>query len=159
MASREQSRSHGGRIASAITVAVFLVVLAGFGGVLLTHQNTMMMVDPLVRWVRPDASSIDIDRIHLMARKLGHFLVPAVAFALLVIGPLRKHPLLALVLCALFAMIDESLQSFMPGRTGSLADVILDTSGAIFAYYMYRTIVWSAGSAKVPLRDQLHIRR
>jgi VanZ family protein len=129
------------RIASAITVAMFLVVLAVFAGVSLTHGNTFALVDPVVRWVQPAASSAEIDRIHMMARKFGHFLIPAVAFALLVIGPLRRRPGLALALCALFAMIDESLQSFIPGRTGSVADVMLDTSGAVVAYFVYRAIL------------------
>ena len=46
----------------------------------------------------------------------------------------------ALVLCALFAVIDESLQNFIPGRTGSLADVIVDISGAVLAYFSYLAI-------------------
>jgi VanZ family protein len=77
-----------------------------------------------------------------MARELGHFLIPAVGFALLVVGPLRRSPLLALLVCGVFAMIDESLQNFMPGRTGSLADVMVDTSGATFAYLAHRAISW-----------------
>lgn len=62
-------------------------------------------------------------------------------FTLLVIGPLRKLPLIALALCALFASIDEFLQTFIPGRSGSLMDVMLDTSGALFAFFVYRAII------------------
>jgi VanZ family protein len=129
------------RIVSVITIAVFLVVLAAFAGVLLKHGNTLAVVDPLIRWVKPAASSDDIERIHKMAREFGHFLIPGAAFALLVIGPLRRRPVLALGLCTLFAVIDESLQAFIPGRTGSLQDVVVDTSGAVFAYFLYRVIV------------------
>lgn len=139
------------RLLTIITVAVFLVVLAAFAGVLLAHANTLAIVDPLVRWVRPTTSSSDIAHIHNVARKFGHFLIPAVAFALLVIGPLRKRPLMALALCALFAVIDESLQTFTPGRSGSLWDVILDTSGALFAYFVCRAIAGWPRTLKVPL--------
>jgi len=148
MALREETHPLEGRIVKTIMVAVFLVLLAAFGGVFLTHQNTMMVVDPLIRWVRPAASSAEIDRLHIAARKLGHFLIPAAAFTLLVIGPLRRRPLIALTLCVIFAVIDESLQTFMPGRTGSLDDVILDTSGVIVAYFAYRAIVSISGSAQ-----------
>jgi VanZ family protein len=136
------------RIVSAIMIAVFLVVLAAFAGVLLKHGNTLAMVDPLIRWVKPAVSSDDIERIHKMAREFGHFLIPGAAFAILVIAPLRRRPVLALGLCIVFAVIDESLQSFIPGRTGSLEDVILDTSGAVFAYFVYRVIVSSSRTSE-----------
>lgn len=83
------------RLVSVITVAVFLVALAGFAGVLLAHGNTLAIVDPLVRRVRPSVSSADIAHIHNVERKFGHFLIRAVSFSLLVLGPLRRRPLLA----------------------------------------------------------------
>jgi hypothetical protein len=125
-----------------ITVAIYLLALALIAGVALHPQNTLTLVDPIIRWFRPFASLDDIGRIHLMAREFGHFLIPAVGFVVLVIGPLRRRPLLALLLCAAFAIIDESLQNFMPGRTGSLADGIVDVSGATLAYLVYRAILW-----------------
>ena len=97
---------------------IFVITLAIFAGVALHPQNTLAFIDPFVRWLRPSASPEAIDRIHLMAREFGHFLIPAAAFLVLVIGPLRRRPLLALLLCAAFAVIDESFQHFMPGRTG-----------------------------------------
>jgi hypothetical protein len=129
------------RTVGILTVAIYLVALALFAGVALNPKNTLAMVDPWIRRVRPGASFADIDRIHLMAREFGHFLIPAVAFAVLVFGPLRARPLFALSLCALFAVIDESIQHFMPGRTGSLVDLIVDASGATLAYLVYRAIL------------------
>jgi len=133
-----------------VAVAILLLVLAAFANVLLVPGNTLAIVDPVVRWVHPAASSADIARIHHMARKFGHFLIPAVAFALLVIGPLRRRPLTALALCALFAMIDECLQIFTPGRSGKLTDVILDASGAMLGYFVYCTIAMLRRILRVP---------
>ena len=130
------------RTGGIITVGIYIVALALVAGVALHPQNTFALVDPIIRWFRPFASFEDIDRIHRMAREFGHFLIPAMAFVVLVIGPLRRRPLLALLLCAAFAVIDESVQNFMPGRTGSLADVIVDVSGATLAYLLYRAIQW-----------------
>jgi hypothetical protein len=129
------------RTAHIVIVALYLVVLALFSGVALNPKNTLALIDPVVRWLRPSASFEDIDRIHLMVREFGHFLIPAAAFVALVIGPLRRRPLLALFLCAVFAIVDESLQNFMPGRTGSLADVIVDVSGGTVAYLVYKAIL------------------
>jgi hypothetical protein len=129
------------RLVISIWVVILIVILAASAGVLLVHGNTLAILDPLIRWIRPSISATDIVRIHDMARKFGHFLIPAVAFARLVIGPLRRRPLIALGLCALFAATDEFLQTFIPARSGSLFDVILDMTGALFAYFVYRTLV------------------
>jgi len=128
------------RIIRFIAVGTFLLVIAAFAGVLLTHANTLAIIDPLVRWISPSATSAEIMRIHQQARKFGHFLIPASVFAILVIGPLRRRPLTALALCGLFAVTDELLQAFNPDRTGSILDVLLDTSGAVFAYLVFCAI-------------------
>ncbi len=141
MATSAQLQSLERRIVITITVAAFLLILAALAGALLAPRNTLAVVDPLVRLLRPSASAHDIERVHNMARKFGHFIIPGVAFALMVLGPLRKRPLIALALCALFAMLDEFLQTYTPDRSGSFFDVILDTSGALFAYFVYRAIV------------------
>jgi VanZ family protein len=151
MPSGENPRLIKNRVVSALALAVFLVLLAGFAGVLLNPRNTLALVDPLIRWLRPSESSADIDRLHTMARDLGHLLIPAAAFGILVLGPLRRHPVFALVLCALFAVIDESIQNFMPGRTGSIADVIIDTSGAVFAFFAYLAIINLLKARNYPL--------
>jgi hypothetical protein len=87
------------RTVGTFTVAICIIALALFAGVAWHPKNTLALVDPFIRWVRPSASFGDIDRAHLMARELGHFLIPAVGFALLVVGPLRRSPLLALLVC------------------------------------------------------------
>ena len=54
---------------------------------------------------RSNFSSTVSDSLGLFdAKKFGHFLIPAIAFVVLVIGPLRRRPLLALLLCAAFAV-------------------------------------------------------
>jgi VanZ family protein len=141
MASKENSRLIESRIVGTIAITIFLVLLAGFAGVLLNPQNTLALVDPFIRWLQPSVSLAEIDRLHTIGRDLGHFVIPAAAFGILVIGPLRRYPVFALLLCVIFAVIDESLQNFMPNRTGSISDVIIDTSGAVFAYFAYLAII------------------
>jgi len=140
------------RIIQSIAVGTFLLVLALFAGVLLTHANTLAIIDPLVRWISPSASSAEIMSVHRLVRKFGHSLVPAGAFAILVIGPLRRRPLTALAICALFAVTDEFLQAFNPARTGSILDVLLDASGASFGYLVFCAIRASGRINPVPAR-------
>ena len=44
---------------------------------------------------------------------------------------------LALVICVLFAMLDEFHQLFVPGRGAQVKDVIIDTTGAIVGIGVY----------------------
>jgi len=62
--------------------------------------------------------------------------IPAVAYLALVLDPLRNHRYVALIMCALFAVLDETLQTFTPGRNGSIFDVALDVSGALFSFFV-----------------------
>lgn len=43
----------------------------------------------------------------------------------------------ALLLCLLFACLDEWHQTFVAGRTGLLTDVIIDTSGGLLTQMIY----------------------
>jgi len=102
---------------------------------LFAHGNTFRIVEPIVRWFAPNVSAHDLATAHNVTRKMGHFLIPAVAFWVLVLGPLRDRPILALVACIAFACLDEAFQTFSPGRTGSVMDVMLDTFGALFGFF------------------------
>ncbi len=125
------------RIVAILWTVAFAAALAAFSIVFLTHANTFALVVPVIRWLAPDASAAEISTLHILARKLGHFLIPAAAYLALVCGPLRNRRYTALVLCAVFAVLDETLQAFTPGRTGSIYDVALDISGALFSFVMY----------------------
>ena len=125
------------RIVTVLWTVAFGAALAGFSIALLTHANTFALVQPIIRRLAPDASAREISTLHILARKLGHFLIPAAAYLALVFGPLRNRRYTALVLCAVFAVLDEALQAFTPGRTGSIYDVALDVSGALFSFLVY----------------------
>ena len=114
----------------------------------LTHANTFGLVEPTVRWLAPHASIEDISTFHILSRKLGHFLIPAVAYLALILGPLRNRRYVALILCAVFAVLDATLQAFTPGRNGSTYDVALDVSGALFGFFVWSAI--SRGRCRKP---------
>lgn len=68
--------------------------------------------------------------VEFLIRKGAHFLMFAtIGVALL---QFQLHPLLVLVIAFSIALGDEFRQSFTPGRTMTMQDVWLDTTGAAF---------------------------
>jgi len=104
----------------------------------LAAQETSRFLLPLFSWLFPNASGEFLQGLHLVIRKLGHLL----AYALLSYlwartldrsSSLFPPPsLLAFLLTGAYAAVDEFHQTFVPTRTGSLWDVLLDASGASF---------------------------
>lgn len=78
-----------------------------------------------------------ISGLHLFVRKAAHFSVYALlGFNVLLSAriflktPVRQI-LTALAVCAAYACFDEFYQLFVPERTGSALDVLIDTGGAL----------------------------
>jgi VanZ family protein len=128
------------RIVAVLWTIAFVTALAAFSIIFFSHANTFATLELLIRWLVPDVSDGALAGLHNLSRKLGHFLIPAIAYFALVIGPLRNRRYSALALCVVFAVIDELLQSFTPGRNGSIYDVALDMSGALFSFFVYSAL-------------------
>jgi VanZ family protein len=80
---------------------------------------------------------IDPHLLNVIARKGAHFTIYIGYFLVLATGPMRTRPWLALLICMIAGTCDEVHQIFVPGRTPSLYDVGIDTSGAIFGRFFY----------------------
>lgn len=86
-----------------------------------------------------------IDMFFVPVRKMAHFFIYFVLGIALVSFlrefsiPIRKLLLLSIFLAFLYACTDEFHQLFVPGRSGQIIDVLLDTFGAsvgVFIYYL-----------------------
>jgi VanZ family protein len=91
------------------------------------------IVDALFPWATP----AQIGLAHLVVRKVGHVVEYAILAALwfraLYAGRRlagTQSALTALAISVAWAIVDEIHQSFVPSRTGSSLDVILDSTGA-----------------------------
>ncbi|RNF39534.1 VanZ family protein [Planococcus salinus] len=85
--------------------------------------------------IMPDAQ-FDIRNFHFVVRKNAHFI------AYFVLGFLTFHALrqsgvrgirsflFSFGICALYAISDEVHQLFIPGRSGEVRDVVIDSAGA-----------------------------
>ena len=105
-----------------------------------TAANTSRIIDPMLRWLLPGITAASVDVCHTLIRKAAHFTEYGVLFWLLVRGPMVRRPYLALMLCVVYALTDEGHQAFTPGRTASLYDVALDSSGALFSHFLTTAI-------------------
>jgi len=119
--------------AAPIAWVVLLFVLSTS---LFSSDDTSRVIEPVLRWLFPAASAARIGLLHGLVRKAAHFTNYAILFWLLIHGPLAGRPYAALGLCAAYALLDEGHQIFVPGRTPSIYDVALDSSGALFSRYL-----------------------
>ena len=74
-----------------------------------------------------------------IVKKTAHFLEYAV-FGFFTARAFRlsnTSPFFAILFCGIYAATDEYHQTFIPGRSGEFADIILDTAGATFGAFTY----------------------
>ena len=108
--------------------------------------NTSRIIGPLVLWLFPNTSEQTLAVIHLAARKAAHFTEYAIlAYLAARAFSTSPRPALAnkwfiasLVLVAVYALIDEYHQSFVPSRTASLYDSFIDITGGLAALLFIR---------------------
>jgi VanZ family protein len=111
----------------------------------LSASNTSLIVRPLLLWLFPDMSEQRIALVHFFTRKLAHFteyailsLLAARAFSGSHFQALRRFWFhLALSLVVLYALSDEFHQTFVPTRTGSIYDSLIDIAGGLTALTLF----------------------
>jgi VanZ family protein len=119
-------------------LAWMILIFAGSTDVLSADHTSRLLV-PFLRWLDPQISFAMIAHINIVLRKLGHLAEYAILAALLwraLHVTLKSTATLligaiALITSALFAISDEIHQSFVPSRTPSQHDVLIDICGAI----------------------------
>jgi VanZ family protein len=115
------------------------------------------LLGPLLHWLFPGRLPEELAMLIFAARKCAHATEYAI-LALLVWLALRRPRLgrpqpwssrpagLALLFCALYAASDEFHQKFVPTRTASVVDVMIDVAGAGLALLTIRA--WCAWRAR-----------
>jgi VanZ family protein len=107
---------------------------------MLSAEHTSRFLVPFLRWLDPQISFAALNAIQLGIRKLGHLTEYAILATLLwraLRGGTRWQMkmsilfLVAVLACAIFAASDEFHQSFVPSRTSSPQDVMIDICGAL----------------------------
>jgi VanZ family protein len=104
-----------------------------------SSSNTAPVVETLAFWVFPEISSDTVEIIHEAVRKLGHWSEYFV-LAVLMLRALGdetgkkwqwRHAVHTLFFIFFYALSDEWHQTFVPSRTASFRDVMIDALGGI----------------------------
>jgi len=113
-----------------------------------SSENTVSVVETILRFLAPKISSQEVDLIHALIRKSAH-VVEYFILGLLLFRAFRggsigswkwRWSFFALIVVILWAASDEFHQSFVPTRTASIVDVVIDTAGGVLAQFV--SILW-----------------
>jgi len=108
--------------------------------------NTSRIIGPLVLWLFPKTSAETLELIHFCIRKIAHFSEYAL-LGILSARAFRTSPhtflqrrwfLIAIVLIVVYALLDEYHQAFVPSRTPSIFDSLIDSLGGLSALLVIR---------------------
>ena len=123
-----------------LPVLIWLSVIFIGSTDILSAEHTSRFLIPFLRWLDPNISFATIAKIHFSLRKIGHLTEYAILAALFW-RALRSGTrfqakmsilfLFAWLAAAIFAVTDEFHQSFVPTRTASPKDVLIDVCGAL----------------------------
>ena len=90
----------------------------------------------IIKMIAPDIR-LDLESLNHIIRKLAHFGVYLILGILIANGLIYNKKsrinaiLLALLICILYAISDEIHQIFIPGRSGQVSDVLIDSLGGL----------------------------
>jgi len=119
---------------------VWAIVISGFSTSAFTSENTSRVIIPVLQWLFPHAAMGTLQHVHFLIRKCAHF-TEYFILSLLILRGIRggrrethlRWALIAIIIVAGYASLDEFHQMFVPGRTAAVTDVLLDTTGGIAA--------------------------
>lgn len=120
---------------------IWMAFIFAFSTSGLSATHTSRFVRPILLWLSPDISEERIAVVHIIVRKISHFssyavlgLLAARAFLGSAVRTLSEHWFAAGVLLVIgYALLDEYHQSFVPSRSASIFDSLIDIAGGLFA--------------------------
>src|SRR6266581_1496966 len=130
-----------------LPVLFWMVVIFSASSDTMSFQHSSRILAPLIQWLFPHLSEHAVSGIVFFIRKCAHLTEYAV-LALLLWRAWRKpvrndsRPWrwadagLAILVVALYAASDELHQLFVPHRERRIADVLIDTSGAVVGMFL-----------------------
>ena len=126
-----------------VVIWAILIFIASGDALSANHTSVILVA---LKWLFPSASSESLNTVHFLVRKAGHLSEYAVLATLAAYAFRRSsHQLLrlhwfwcSLLLAVVYALTDEYHQSFIPSRTSSIYDSLIDSTGALIAL----TVIW-----------------
>jgi len=124
-----------------LPVVLLLVAILTFSVDAFSDFNTRGRINRLIVWLFPDIRGRTLIQINHFIRKAAHFTEYA-ALTLLLFRAFRadspalwrlRWAVYSISIVIVWALIDEFRQSFVPSRTGTIYDSMIDTAGGVFA--------------------------
>src|ERR1700677_1073619 len=117
---------------------IWAMAVSGFSTGWFTSDNTSHFIVPILHLFLPHASADTLDLLHHIIRKCGH-LTEYFILSMLILRGIRagekgmhvRWALVTILIIAGYAALDEYHQSFVPGRTAAVGDVLIDPSGGV----------------------------
>jgi VanZ family protein len=143
---RSRIRSTNESLRNWVPVFLWAAVIFVFSTDIFSSANTAGVFEPILQQLFPQLPVDYIERLHSVFRKLGHFTEYFVLGGLLW-RALRYHDAaasrsrrlaLSIAITLLYAISDEWHQSFIPSRTASVVDVLIDTLGGICGIWTFK---------------------
>jgi VanZ family protein len=114
-----------------------------------SNNHTSVFIIPVLHWLFPSASAESLERVQFLIRKSAHFSEYFI-FSLFLMRGMRgndqgwklRWAVWAVVIAAGYSALDEYHQSFVPSRTASPYDSLLDTTGAAVAQVVLLVWIW-----------------
>jgi len=140
---------------------VWAVAISGFSTGAFTSDNTSHYIIPILRFFLPHAAPETLDLLHHIIRKCAH-LTEYFILSMLILRGIRagekgmhvRWALVTILIIAGYAALDEYHQSFVPGRTAAVGDVLIDTSGGIAAQIVASLFVLLGKAREKRLQDE-----
>ncbi len=138
MTSRKSSKWRG-RIIRYAPLVLWIGVIFFLSSAFASLSGTSRFIRPILVFLFPEATAETFLLYHGFIRKFAHFAEYAIlaffaarAFYNSSVAALRKFRFSASIILVLFvAAFDEINQAFIPARTGSAGDVLIDAAGGL----------------------------
>jgi len=120
-------------------------VISSLSTDIFSSEHTSRFIIPLLRWLFPHWSNDTLELMHGIIRKSAH-VTEYFIFSIFLLRAIRgknrewtlRWAVWAVVIAAGYAALDEFHQSFVPSRTASPWDALIDTVGASAA----QAVLW-----------------
>ncbi|HEY4777147.1 MAG TPA: VanZ family protein [Candidatus Acidoferrales bacterium] len=138
---------------------LWAIVISAFSTGVFTSDNTSRIIVPILKCFFPHASQETLFLVHHFIRKMGH-VTEYFILSLLILRGIRAGKtgihlgwaLAAVAIVGCYAALDEFHQSFVPGRTAAVSDVLIDTAGGVAAQVVV-ALVMLFGDIRKKRRD------
>ena len=125
------------RLRRYVPLVAWLVFISFASSDSFSAGNTSRIIGPLILWLFPNTSPETLLSVHLVTRKIAHFTEYAIlgflaarAFRTSSRPAIRDHWfVISAALIVVYALVDEYHQSFVPTRTASVWDSLIDMAG------------------------------